>query len=98
MLQLCQFLGVLNSDLLQLDCDSSRGQTRLTPPPPHVNVRGELESNIHHHCFACAVPAAASWLPGIQIVQMNGLEFLESLNSDSVLTPSQGSCEIQVFP
>lgn len=28
---------------------------------------------------------------------MNGLEFLESLDSDSVLTPSQDSCEIRAF-
>lgn len=98
MLRLCQLLGVLNPDRLQLDCDSGGVQTRLKPPS-HVNVRGKLESNIPPpHYFACAVPFAASWLPGIQIVQMNGLEFLESLNSDNVLTSSEGSCEIQPFP
>lgn len=72
-------------------------QTRLKPHLMLMFRESWNQKSPPHH-FVCAVPFTASWLPGIQIVQINGLEFLESLNWDSVLTSSEESCEIQPFP
>lgn len=83
MLKICQFLRVLNPDLLQLDCDSG------VPVSAYLMM---FEESWNH-------PFAASWLAGIQIVQINALEFLESPNSDNVDASEGGVLQdTTVFP
>lgn len=45
----------------------------------------------------CAVPFRASWLAGIQIAQINGLEFVESW-IQTMCSLQEGLCKLKPFP